>query len=460
VATVSSASVATASSAPTVEEVAAAAGATDLFLFRRVEQQSFAHIGGVGRGAGWAGILEIGLAEESVFAEALERGGVVRHDRPDLWHVFGPYYGRSVAIVPVSPDVVAVFGAPEAPLLELEEAEFAELALWASESIGEVAASKRLADELEVVNAVRDLLRLPAGSFEETLHGVVEHARLVLSCDLGVLAVREPAHLAVSDPAGVLRVDPAVLARVMNTIAESVASPFCVQDACTLELPAPFSRADGVLAYYVLGFSRPVPGTLLLAHTDAGPRGFTQLCQSLGLRLVDAAGVLFETALARDELRDELARSSSEARRDTLTGLANRLAWDEATARFARGQPASVLMIDCRGLKHANETYGHDVGDRLLRRVADVVAGSVRTGDLVARLGGDEFAVLLPEADEGGTRVLCERIHAALEAEPPIESVPAAVAIGAATTDVGDLMAAQKLADARLREAKRPPGSA
>src|SRR5580692_11809872 len=85
-----------------VEDVASAAGASDLFLFRRVEQRRFAHLGGVGRGAGWAGIVELGLDHEPVIAEALDSGEVIRHFRPDAWHVFGPYYGRAVAIVPVN----------------------------------------------------------------------------------------------------------------------------------------------------------------------------------------------------------------------------------------------------------------------------------------------------------------------------------------------------------------------
>ena len=444
------------STARTAEETARAAGAADLFLFRRVERRRFAHIGGFGRGASWAGIVDIGLAEEPTFAAAVDSGLIARHYRPVPWHVFGPYYGQAVAIVPVSEDVVAVFGSAQVRLLELDNDEFHALALYLSESISGVSAAKYLADELEVVNAIRDVLRLPASTLDETLQGVIELARQALSCDLGVLHTRLPRCVAVSDPGCTLTLETRELCRVMDAIGDRADFPRCVQDALAAELPAPFSSADGVIAYYLLELPEPVSGVMLLIHTRAAPRGFTLLCQSLGLRLVDAAGALFETALARDNLRAELARSSQEARRDALTGVGNRLSWDEATASFGSpGKPASIVLLDCRGLKHANDTLGHDVGDRLLRRVARIVSASVREGDLVARIGGDEFAVLLTNADETVTAVITERILAAVGAEPPIESVSAAVAIGAATTRDGDLATAQKRADAHMRDAKR-----
>jgi diguanylate cyclase (GGDEF)-like protein len=245
------------------------------------------------------------------------------------------------------------------------------------------------------------------------------------------------------------------LCRVMERIAERDV-PLCVQDAQTSELPSPFSAGDGVLAYYLLELEEPIGGAMLLLHTESAPRGFTLLCQSLGLRLIDAATALFETARARDALRSELARTSEQARRDSLTGLANRLAWDEATVGASiPGSPTSIVQIDCRGLKIANDTHGHDVGDRLLRRVAEIIAASVREHDLVARIGGDEFAVLLPDADEDVSADVTTRIHALLVDEPPIETVLPQVVIGAATTRDGNLAAAQKTADTRMREAKR-----
>jgi diguanylate cyclase (GGDEF)-like protein len=444
------------SSAPSLEEVAAAAGAVDMFLFRRIDPGRFAHIGGVGRGVGWAGIVEVGVADEPFVAESLRTGTVVRRYVGEPWHVFGPYYGTAVAIVPVDDDLFAVFGSGDETLLRVSDAEFRELAGFASQSLSGVIAAKRLADELEVVNAVRDLLRAPGASFDEALHSIVAQAASSLSCEVGVLYARGHGKVAVFDPTGILADRSGAIRGVMEEIAERDNIPLCIQDATTNELPAPLSTADGLVSYYLLGFDEPVTAVLLVAHTTAAPRGFTLLCQSLGLRLVEAAVPLLTTALSRDGLREDLERAAEQARRDTLTGLANRLAWDEAVAGVARdGRPVSVVQLDCCSLKQTNDSFGHHTGDRLLRTVAHIATSSVREPDLVARIGGDEFAILLVDADETVAASVVERVERAVAAEPPIETVKIAVAVGAATTRTGDVAAVQQEADVRMLAGKR-----
>ena len=444
------------SSAPSLDEVAAAAGAVDMFLFRRIDPGRFAHIGGVGRGVGWAGIVEIGVADEPFVAEAITTDTIVRRYVGEAWHVFGPYFGMAVAIVPVDDDLFAVFGGDDERLLRVTDAEFRELARFASQSLSGVIAAKRLADELEVVNAVRDLLRAPSSSFDEAMQSIVSQAAAALSCEVGVLYAREHGRVAVYDPTGVLAAKSGAILSVMEGIAERGSVPNCIQDAATNELPEPFSTADGLVSYYLLGFDEPVTAILLVAHTNAAPRGFTLLCQSLGQRLVEAAVPLLTTALSRDGLREDLERAAEQARRDTLTGLANRLAWDEAVARVSLdGRPVSVIQLDCCCLKQTNDTFGHHTGDRLLRTVSHIVTSSVREPDLVARIGGDEFAILLVDADETIAAAVVERIESAVAAEPPIETVQIALAVGAATTRDGDIAAAQREADTRMLSHKR-----
>ena len=433
-----------------IEGIAAAAGAADLFLFRKIGDTRFAHIGGVGRGEGWAGIVEVGLADDQFIAAALDAGGVTRHTQDEAWHVFGPYYTRSVAVVNVDQDVFAVFGGRNERRAEPTDVELLELATLASDALSEVAPAKKLADELEVLNALRDLLLSPAGTFDEALRSVVAQATSALSCDLGVLYARGLRTFAVSDPHNVLRIEDDELLDVLEGIDHRGEFPVCIQDASRNELPPPFASENGAIAYYLLELEGPIGGFLLVLHTEIAPRGFTLLCQTLGERLVDAATPFLATALARDGLRTDLERASGEARRDVLTGVANRLAWDEAIDRDAGrlGRPMSIVQLDCRGLKRVNDTKGHHAGDRLLQRAAEIISNAVRSDDLVARIGGDEFAILLRDADEIAASMIVGRIESAVLAED------IALAIGMATTFDGDLAAAQRAADAQMVAAK------
>jgi diguanylate cyclase (GGDEF)-like protein len=444
-----------AASGPTLEELAAAAGADDLFLFRRVEANRFAHIGGAGRGVGWAGIVEVSLAQEPMLAAAVAEQDVLQRREHDAWHVFGPYYARSAAIVPLDHDLIAVFGSPQRDAVALDPEELRALGRYASESVEDVTAAKRLADELEVVNAVRDLLCLKADTFEETLHAFADHARNALSCEIGVVSVTDQQLLAVSDPRELIGEDHENLTAAMKLLRERREYPLCIQDAHANDLPSPFSSAEGAVSYYLLKLPHPAPGLLLLIHTREAPRGFTQLCQALGQRLVDAAGALFATALAHDAMRQDLRHAAAQARTDALTGLANRLAWDEAIAAYEQGPTASIIQLDCRGLKQANETKGHHVGDQLLRTIAGAIRDCLRESDTYARIGGDEFAILLPDTDEEAAAAVVSRINSAISARPAIETVTVAAAIGVATTTTGDLCAAQQEADMAMRAAKR-----
>ena len=440
-------------------EIAGAAGATDLFVLRRVASGRFAHVGGAGRGIGWAGIVEVGVGEEPLLEEAVDRGIVVRREGLEPWHVFGPYYGCTVAAVPVSSDVLVVFGADPGVTLP-SDGDLEELAQYASESLIEVAPAKRLADELEALEAVQALLNQPGDTFAEGLQRLVDETTRSLSCEVGLAYVPERDVVAVCDVRNgdAPRFDREGVRAALMEIATLWARPSCVQHAAAEELPAPLGSSEGIVSYYLLSIDAPLPGILLLLHTDArAPRGFTQLCQSLGVKLVAAAEPLLSAALLRDRLREDLERTAAEARRDPLTGLANRLAWDEAIAGASAcpDAPATVVELDCGGLKLINDTLGHGTGDRLLQRVAEVLLACVREGDVVARLGGDEFGLLLCGADEQvGERVVA-RIKDAASARREDGEPEICLAIGSATERDGDIVGAQHRADQQLLEAKR-----
>ncbi|MBT0769400.1 GGDEF domain-containing protein [Kineosporia sp. J2-2] len=123
-----------------------------------------------------------------------------------------------------------------------------------------------------------------------------------------------------------------------------------------------------------------------------------------------AASILNQVLLAH---RNSVAHAEllSQALTDPLTGLANRQGFTEATGRLL-AEPGlfTVMFIDLDDFKNVNDNLGHAAGDDLLMRVAVLLRGLVRDGDVVARLGGDEFAVLLSGTDEETARRIAGRI--------------------------------------------------
>jgi diguanylate cyclase (GGDEF)-like protein len=103
------------------------------------------------------------------------------------------------------------------------------------------------------------------------------------------------------------------------------------------------------------------------------------------------------------------------ARIDALTGLNNRAAMDDAliaaTSAFHRtGQPLALLMIDLDHFKKINDTYGHGVGDDVIRRVGALIRAGCRPYDIACRFGGDEFGLILAQTDTACAKQISERI--------------------------------------------------
>lgn len=106
---------------------------------------------------------------------------------------------------------------------------------------------------------------------------------------------------------------------------------------------------------------------------------------------------------------------------DGLTNIPNRRCFNETFEREQlrtrrNGMPLSLILLDVDFFKRYNDTYGHEAGDQVLCRVADLlVSATDRGGDMVFRYGGEEFVILLPETPAAGARFVAERIHSAIQ---------------------------------------------
>lgn len=121
------------------------------------------------------------------------------------------------------------------------------------------------------------------------------------------------------------------------------------------------------------------------------------------------------------ELKKQVLEKHQQILSDPLTGIRNRLAYEEAINneidRFRRyNRPACLLMLDLDNFKHVNDTHGHSVGDKALQFVARILAKNVRSVDFLARYGGEEFVVILPELELIDAKQAAQKICQAVQA--------------------------------------------
>jgi diguanylate cyclase (GGDEF)-like protein len=170
-------------------------------------------------------------------------------------------------------------------------------------------------------------------------------------------------------------------------------------------------------------------------------------------------------AAARDIaplLRDirSIAAQQSAATTDPLTGLKNRAAILERLRAMLDDvmHGGAVLLLDIDHFKRINDELGHAAGDVCLRRVAEIAAGSVRSGDTVGRIGGEEFLVVMPTASADSAMMVGERLRLSISLSGLRHATgePVTASLGAAAASVGDTpetLVAR--ADRALYEAKR-----
>ena len=171
--------------------------------------------------------------------------------------------------------------------------------------------------------------------------------------------------------------------------------------------------------------------------------------------------------LADDDLESQYhATVYSMMTRDGLTGAYNKRYLEETldreVARCKRHErPIAVIMIDVDNFKAVNDTYGHLIGDQVLKEIAERLQTLLRKDDVLARFGGEEFAVLMVEANMEHASDIAERCRVAI-ADTPVQTtageVPVTISLGLAAPNPSDLGRSDELvieADERLYEAKR-----
>lgn len=421
----------------------------DVLVFER-SNDTFALVGGTGRGEGWAGNVEVSEHEPSMVSRAWHVGTAVRRADEDAFQVAGPYHARNAVAVPVGARHVVVFGS-ESPIT-IGDSDLVRLAAaWVDRTHG-VPADKLVADELELVHALRALMAYRPETVRETVRHVAMVASQALSCEIAYIRVVHGEDEIVEsigfDAEDMAPLQEQVIVPPGGVLLEQVnpqaARRLRIQLAAMMTLP--------------LG-SDPYIGAIALGHSSERARGFTSLCQRIGRALAEAAELLITQAAARESLaaeRDALVRISGT---DQLTGIPNRRQWDEEVARMlaSRGvREGYVISCDLDGLKMANDRYGHVAGDALIRAAANLLTSCVRAEDLVARIGGDEFAILLRDANAAEARNICARIRRAERVWRVTEhGLTPRLSLGTSPVTQQDAELARQLADAAMYKNKR-----
>ncbi len=143
---------------------------------------------------------------------------------------------------------------------------------------------------------------------------------------------------------------------------------------------------------------------------------------------------------------------------DVMTGLYNRAFFEETIQKLEAHCPIpiSFIVVDLNELKNANDSFGHDTGDKLIRRAAEVLKASIDNEFTVARIGGDEFVIIMPGADEEAANTIIERVQSLVTVNNKYYHGPLlSLSLGAATSYSGvSLEKTISLADNAMYENK------
>lgn len=315
-------------------------------------------------------------------------------------------------------------------------------ALAASQQAAEVAGdfATTLASHIELtplVEAALDVLHR-AGNYSASALCILRDGELVTLTSSGIA---QPDALAKSE----------LVQRAYRTL-----------DTMSVDLPSDIHLDGGIVQFRprtVVVFPlhlRFVPiGVVVLASAEVASDHRTRLIE----QLLPNFAVALNNALSHERLQRVAAI-------DPLTGLYNRrFGLERLSEEFSRSvrsnEPLGVVLFDIDNFKSVNDTYGHQVGDNVLKLIAENVKGVLREGDTLMRYGGEEFLAVLPGAGEADLRSGGERMREIVESTVIVDSgaeLRVTISLGAVSfpgTDVADLDDLIRMADAAMYSAKK-----
>ncbi|MEM1332360.1 MAG: signal peptidase I, partial [Actinomycetota bacterium] len=323
----------------------------------------------------------------------------------ELWQSADRPSGDTVAALESRLDQLGVLFLFVIPAAYLAEQLLGEVTTWRTATGNAVARGELLA---RVADVGRDVVRLDGGHLDAIVHGVrsigFDRADLVMDPGDGRWRVLAGSEL---PPAG------GAASGTRSQDAPSIATIVTPGDPDPAEVGALAEHGLAALVTHVVvdSLNRRI---VLRSGIDAGADVTAERIEAF--RLLAGQAVV---ALQNDQLMSEITSMHDElehrAMHDELTGLPNRaLMLRELREATSAWKDSAVLFLDLDGFKPVNDRLGHDIGDVLLRRVAQRLVEQAPEGAVVARLGGDEFTILLTGTDVAQRVSVAERIVASI----------------------------------------------
>jgi len=245
--------------------------------------------------------------------------------------------------------------------------------------------------------------------------------------------------------------------RLAGRVEEALAA--ARRDVCIVE--ASDDEHDLMLTLEELAACEEAAGDLkgALADTREVKRHLWAIHQGQTRQLVQQVWAHVDLERDRKNLQTQAAEATRSAEQDALTGIGNR----RLLTRFLREEAArqaevACIVADIDSFKEVNDTFGHDIGDAVLRRVGQLFSSKMRNGQLAVRYGGDEFVVALAGVDMAGAYGFAERIRLAISGLDWTTVAPGlhvTASLGVACGPAKDWQRAFTTADERLLTAKR-----